>query len=407
MKVLMLGWELPPNNSGGLGVACYQLCKALSKKSVEIKFVLPYCSDLKCDFMTVVSSSTSTSFGIGTIGNDKYVYDDFHLIRNESGDIIWPKENKQISLYEDTIVQIAESSDFDIIHAHDWLSSRVAIRAKEISNKPLILHIHSIEADRAGGQGNGNPLIREIERHAMSMADRIVAVSYHTRNSIVREYGIPEDKIDVIHNSIDSSWYEPLDSENVYRYLTKMKSNGYRVIVNVGRITIQKGLYNLLYAAKAVIDRLPKTIFLIVGNGEQEIELLELTAQLGISRNVIFTGFQRGKNLRDAYAIGDLFVMPSISEPFGLAPLEAIGYGTPTLISRQSGVSEILLNTLRVDYWDVHEMANIIYSVAKHDALRDELHNKAEAEYNKLSWEVAADKLLEVYGRNINRLLPV
>lgn len=169
----------------------------------------------------------------------------------------------------------------------------------------------------------------------MLMADKVIAVSTQTKKAIIREYHIPSDKIDVVHNSIDKNWYESLDDKNSYKYLEKMKNNGYKVVVNIGRITVQKGLFNLLMAAKEVVKRKPKTIFLIVGSGEQEYELLELSAQLGISQNVIFTGFQRGKNLRDAFSIGNLFVMPSVSEPFGLTPLEAIGYGTPSLISKQ------------------------------------------------------------------------
>jgi glycogen synthase len=168
----------------------------------------------------------------------------------------------------------------------------------------------------------------------------------------------------------------------------------------VGRLTIQKGLPNLFRAAKEVVARVPKTIFLFVGDGEQERELLELAAELGISQNVVFTGFQRGKNWRDAYAIGDLFVMPSVSEPFGLTPLEAIGYGTPALISRQSGVAEVLQNCLKVDYWDVDEMANQITTVVQNDSLRDELHTNALREYERLDWGKAADRLVELYERH-------
>ena len=183
-----------------------------------------------------------------------------------------------------------------------------------------------------------------------------------------------------------------------------MKQQGYRVVVNIGRLTVQKGLPNLLRAAKEVVDRAPKTIFLIVGSGEQEYELLGLAAELGISQNVIFTGFQRGKNWRDAYAIGDLFVMPSISEPFGLTPLEAVGYGTPVLVSKQSGVSEVLKNCLKVDFWDIDEMANQITAVVQNDALRDELLTNSYREYEKLSWTGAADKLMNLYAHHLQKV---
>lgn len=401
MKVLMLGWELPPHNSGGLGVACYQLCKALSNKSIDIEFVLPYTANHDCKFMRVTAAHPQD---VALVQKAGLAYDSFKYIK-KSGEAEWVDLYGQIEIYEKAVERISKEAEFDIIHAHDWLTCRAALRAKETSGKPLIVHMHSVEADRAGGAGKGNPLVREIERIAMLLADRVVAVSEHTKRAIVREYDIPAEKIDVVHNSIDHSWYEPLDDHNAYRYLIKMKANGYRVVVNIGRITIQKGLHNLLYAAKEVVERVPKTLFMIVGNGEQECELLELAAQLGISRNVVFAGFQRGKNLRDAFAIGDLFVMPSVSEPFGLTPLEAVGYGTPTLISKQSGVAEVLQNCLKVDYWDIREMANQITSVVRNDSLRDELHRNSLKEYQRLSWGEAANQLADLYQFHAKRTL--
>lgn len=396
MKVLMLGWELPPHNSGGLGVACYQLCKALSKKSVNIEFVLPYTANHDVDFMKVGSALPQDVTEVLKAG---IAYDSFKYV-HENGDVRVLDIHGQSALYEEAVGKIAEKAEFDIIHAHDWLTCRAAFRAKEVSGKPLVVHIHSIEADRAGGHGKGNPLVREIESMAMHLADKVVAVSAHTKSAIVREYRIPADKIEVVHNSLDLDMMAPLDGDNVYKYLAKMKQNGYRVVVNIGRITIQKGLTNLLYAAKEVVARAPKTLFLIVGSGDQERELLTLAAQLGISQNVLFAGFQRGKNWRDAFAIGDLFVMPSISEPFGLTPLEAIGYGTPTLISKQSGVAEVLRNALKVDFWDVDGMADQITSVVQNDGLRDELHTQSLREYERLSWDKAAHSLTEIYERH-------
>jgi glycogen synthase len=396
MKVLMLGWELPPHNSGGLGVACYQLCKALAKKSVDIEFVLPYTADHGIDFMRVNAAHPQDVQAVLKAG---IAYDSFKYVK-ETGEIEWIDLMGQSALYEQAVERISLLAEFDVIHAHDWLTCRAALRAKERTGKPLIVHLHSIEADRAGGPGRGNPLVREIEGLALLIADRVVAVSELTKQGIVREYGIPPEKVEVVHNSIDPEAFHPLDGENVYRYLSKMKANGYRVVMNVGRLTIQKGLPNLLRAMQQVVARAPKTLLVLVGDGEQERELLELVASLGISQNVIFTGFQRGKNWRDAYAIGDLFVMPSISEPFGLTPLEAISYGTPALISKQSGVAEVLNNCLKIDYWDVDEMANQITSVVQNDALRDELQANALREYERLSWNKAADKLMEIYKRH-------
>lgn len=393
----MLGWELPPHNSGGLGVACYQLCKALSKKGVGIEFILPYTADYSdIDFMNVRPAHPQGAKVIQKSGNvyesHKYIYED--------GRVEWLDMHDQQAAYETAVGQLVPLMDFDVIHAHDWLTFRAGLRARQISGKPLLVHAHSIEADRAAKSGGGNPLVREIESLSFLMADRIIAVSQFTKDAIVNEYGIPADKIDIVHNSLDLDMIQPLDEHNVHRYLEAMKAQGYKVVVNIGRLTIQKGLTNLLYAAKAVIDKEPKTLFLIVGSGEQYHELIELAAELGISRNIILTGFQRGQNWRDSFAIGDLFVMPSVSEPFGLTPLEAAGYGTPSLISKQSGVAEVFQNCLKVDFWDINEMANKIIAVVKNDGLRDELHHNALVEYKRLSWHPAADRLIGWYQKH-------
>ncbi|MDB5186437.1 MAG: putative Glycosyl transferase, group 1 family [Candidatus Saccharibacteria bacterium] len=400
MKVLMLGWELPPHNSGGLGVACYHLCKSLSKKGVDIEFILPYTAEHNIDFMKITAAQPKDVIEVIKSG---IAYDSYKYIHTD-GSEEWVDIYGQQLAYEHAVDQIVEETEFDVIHAHDWLTFRAGLRAKHKSNKPLVLHVHSIESDRAGGD-TGNPLVREIEYLSMLLADRIIAVSAHTKYAIIREYGIPAENIEVVHNSIDQTSLEELDADNAYRYLALMKQHGYRVVVNIGRLTIQKGLPNLLRAAREVVLRAPKTLFLIVGSGEQERELLQLAAELGIGKNVIFAGFQRGKNWRDAYAIGDLFVMPSISEPFGLTPLEAIGYGTPSLISKQSGVAEVLTNCLKVDYWDVDEMANQITAVVTSDALRDELHRNSLKEYERLTWDHSADKLVDLYNRHVREVV--
>lgn len=389
----MLGWELPPHNSGGLGVACYQLCKALSQKGASIEFVLPYTAEHDIDFMRINAAHPQD---VQTVLKAGIAYDSFKYIW-QTGEVQDVSLFDQSTIYEQSVERIVKLAEFDIIHAHDWLTCRAAIRAKELSGKPLIVHFHSVEADRAGKPHGGNPFVREIESMAMLLADRVIAVSQHTKNAIIREYDIPADKIDVLHNSISPDMLVPESGETAYKYLSHMKSEGYRVVASIGRLTIQKGLPNLLRAFRHVVDRNPKTILLIVGSGEQYYELLELAAELGLSRQVVFTEFQRGKRYRDAYAVADLFVMPSVSEPFGLTPLEAIGYGTATLVSKQAGVTEVLTNCLKVDYWDVDEMANQICAVVQNDVLRDELHQNAYKEYLRLSWDTSADKLFGVY----------
>lgn len=397
----MLGWELPPHNSGGLGIACYQLCKALADKGVDIDFVLPYTADYDIDFMKVHAAHPQDVEAVLKAG---IAYDSFKYIK-KTGEVEWIDLFGQSAIYEKAVERIVEMTEFNVIHAHDWLTCRAAIRAKELTGKPLIIHIHSIEADRAGKEHGGNPFVREIESMSMLLADRIVAVSNHTKKAIMREYKIPADKIDVIHNSFDSTTLIPDSGNNAYIYLEKMKQKGYKVVASIGRLTIQKGLPNLLIAFQEVVARNPKALLLMVGSGEQYYELIGLSAQLGISKNVVFTDFQRGKNYRDAYSIADLFVMPSVSEPFGLTPLEAIGYGTPSLISRQSGVAEVIKNCLKVDFWDTDEMANQITNVLRSDALRDELHNNSLKEYNRLSWDRSASRLFDVYESHRRREL--
>lgn len=399
MKILMLGWELPPYNSGGLGVACYQLCQALSKKGADIEFVVPYTAEHKADFMRIRAAHPQDVSQISEAGASAY----------ESSHYTWKDHGKkptgktvfeQVSLYEQAVEKVVQEAEFDIIHSHDWLTARAAVRAKMLTGKPLFVHLHSVESDRAGQQHGGNPLVREVESLALHIADRIIAVSDHTRKTIMREYNIPKEKIEVVHNSFDSGSLEPASSDNSYLYLTRMKQQGYKVIASVGRLTIQKGLRNLLYAFKTVLERAPKTLLVIVGSGEQRNELIQLSADLDIGRNVVFAGFQRGKRYRDAYSVADLFVMPSVSEPFGLVALEAIGYGTPVLITRQSGVSEIILNSLQVDFWDVNQMANKIVSVVQNEPLRYELHANSYQEYKRSSWDKSADKLWKIYSNH-------
>ena len=387
----MLGWELPPHNSGGLGVACWQLCKALSRKGIDIEFVLPYEAEHNIDFMRINSLPRGVKLHYGEY-LDSYDSQNYH----ENGFGIPADVSATHREYEATVAHLAEELEFDIIHAHDWLTFRAGLRAREISGKPLLVHVHSIESDRAGGN-TGNPLVREIEALTFMLADRILAVSKHTKHMIHTEYGIHLDKIEVVHNSFDHEVVSPLSDTTAYTYLKTMQQHGYKVVVNAGRLTLQKNIPNLLRAAKEVIYREPKTLFLIVGTGEQDYELMELAGALGISSNVIFTGFLRGKELRDAFAIGDLFVMPSISEPFGLTPLEAMSYGTASLVSKQSGVSEVFRSCLKVDFWDTLEMANQIVAAIQNPELTDTLVLNGQSELRKLSWNTSADKLFDLY----------
>lgn len=395
----MLGWELPPHNSGGLGVACYQLCKAMARDGVDIEFIVPYTAQHDTPFMKVTPAHKQGARVILANGSAydsyRYVHPDGHT---EEIDIYSQQE-----LYEHAVAQMMEGRTYDVVHAHDWLTFRAALRAKQATGAPLVLHVHSIEADRAGGKG-GNPLVREIEATGLQLADRIIAVSELTKQAIIREYDIPADVIEVVHNSLDNDMINDLledRADNAYAYLTEMRRRGFQIVTSVGRLTVMKGVPNLLRAAQSVVRELPDTLFLISGSGEQYHELIAMAADLGIARNVIFTGFQRGRFWRDSFTIADLYVLPSVTEPFGITPLESIGFGTPTLISKQSGVAEILRSTLKVDFWDIDAMADKIVGALRNQALRDELIASAQAEVDRFSWHQAADKVFGIYGRQL------
>ena len=398
MKVAMLGWELPPHNSGGLGVACFQLCKALAHGGVDIDFILPYSGQPEVDFMNVRAAIPVDVEQVRRLG---MAYESFryHLPGNETVDVGLFEHQEDFAVVAE---QIVTNEPYDVIHAHDWLTFRAALRAKEASGLPLIVHIHSVEADRAGGEHSGNPLVREIESAGLHAADSIIAVSGHTKAAIIREYGIPASKIAVIHNSIDHEVFSdtPFTADRMeYQYIQTLKEHGWRVVMNVGRLPIQKGLDYLLQAAALVVEQAPKTLFVFVGSGEQRDELIMKAAEYGIADKVFFAGFQRGKRWRDSFKIADLFVMPSVSEPFGLAPLEAIGYGTAALVSKQSGVSEVMNNVLKVDFWDVHKLAEYMTAVVRNDELRDELHANAIAEMVDLSWHRQVPHFIGLYHK--------
>jgi glycogen synthase len=402
MKVLMLGWELPPYNAGGMGVECIRLCKALSKKGTDIDFVVPYTADHSdIDYMKVRPAHPQDVVQVLKAGTtyDSSKYVDVKVL--STGEVRTLDLYGQVSLYEEAVARMIPILEFDIIHAHDWLTCRAAIRAKMMSGRPLVIHIHSIESDRSGRAHGGNPFVREIEALGMQMADRIIAVSEVTKKSIIREYDIPADKIEVVHNNVDMAALPPLSNENEYRYLTRMKEQGYRIVVNVGRLTIQKGLSHLLRAFSIAVQYRPKSFLLIVGAGEQYHELITLAADLGIAKHILFTDFQRGKRWRDAFSIADLYVLPSPTEPFGITALEAINYNTPILVSKETGVVEVIQNALKVDYWDHNEMANKIVGVLDNDNLRDTLSQNAFQELERFVFsDRTADKLMAIYNRH-------
>lgn len=389
----MLGWELPPHNSGGLGVACYQMSKALAQQGASIDFVVPYSAKHpNIDFMNVVPIDDVAPEGI------YYGAYDNGTPTNPDQDYGLSGMRAIQKKYGDFVEKMVRDNPPDAIHAHDWLTMEAGIRAKGNSNVPLIVHVHATEFDRSGDNSHGNPLVHEIEQQGLMMADRIIAVSHITKDIIVRNYNIPPEKIEVVYNAIDLDDLPPHQYDNrTYEYIESLKSDGYTVIGTLTRLTVQKGLSYFVRAAAKALSQHDKLVFLLLGTGEQRDELISLAAQLGISDRFIFGGFVRGKQWRDAYHLLDGFIMSSVSEPFGLTALEAAHHDTALLISNQSGVGEILENVLRFDYWDVDKMAQAMVDIAQSPELQAELKRKVKEEYANISWGDAARQCLALY----------
>lgn len=400
MNVLMFGWEYPPHNSGGLGVACQGLANALADKNVDLTFVLPkrlnvQGSKFRFRFANIPNVDINIieldSLLVPYITSEKYS----HLIR--SG--LDPHGNYGSTLFEEVkryallARGIAKREKFDIVHAHDWLTYGAGHAAKEVSHRPLVAHIHATEVDRTAG--NPNKFIYDAEKRGFENADKILSVSDFTKKVVHDKYFIDNGKIEVVHNGIDATQYdtEVTSDEGV----SELKKLGYKIVLAYGRITIMKGFDHLVNAANLVIKHRPKTLFVIVGSGDMEGQIMKQAADLGISNNVLFPGFLRGRELSSMIRAADLFVMPSVSEPFGLTSLESLLHGTPAIVSKQSGVSEVLKNVLKVDFWDVEDMADKILSVLSHNSLKKELSNNGRMDASHCTWDAAADKCIDVY----------
>lgn len=398
MKVLMLGWELPPHNSGGLGVACYNLGKALAKKGIDIDFVVPYSAPHQSiDFMHVLSATPlDPLFRFGGGAYTELVSEQIIPTMLAKTPTISIREIQE--KYCDYIEGYLETNHPDFVHAHDWLTFEAGILAKKNYGVPLVAHVHATEFDRSGMNG-GNKLIHEIEREGLLLADKILTVSATTKRLVHDKYNIPLDKIDVAYNSLDENFLQtPYDSgEDDLRYLEEMKRKGYTIVSTVGRFTIQKGLWHMMRAARLALDKNPKLLFVFAGDGEERDELIRFSADLGISENVIFTGFVRGQKLRDIYSVSDIFVMSSVSEPFGLTALEAAHYGNILILTKQSGVSEVLRSAIVYDFWDDEKLADEIVAVSTSPSLKSTLKEGIRREYLKISWDEVADKIISTY----------
>jgi glycosyltransferase involved in cell wall biosynthesis len=293
----------------------------------------------------------------------------------------------EVHRYAAVAAELAETEQFDIVHAHDWMTFPAGLAIAAISGKPLVVHVHSTEFDRSGE--HVNQMIYDIERAGMERAARVIAVSHFTRNVIIGRYGISGDKVEVVYNGVErlGNW----SSEDTS--ITKDE----KIVLFLGRITMQKGPEYFLHAAKKVLEIMDNVKFVMAGSGDLMYQSIEMAAGLGIGHKVLFTGFLHGEDVQRIYKIADLYVMPSVSEPFGIAPLEALDHDVPVIISRQSGVSEVLKHALKVDFWDVNEMANKIVAVLKYPPLQMTLRNHGNFEVRRLRWKDTAVKCAKIY----------
>ncbi|HBH46182.1 MAG: hypothetical protein A2445_05435 [Candidatus Jacksonbacteria bacterium RIFOXYC2_FULL_44_29] len=401
VKVLMFGWEFPPFNSGGLGVACEGLARSLAQEGVSLIFVLPRKFDYQPTNYRLIfaDEDKGSSIKVKAVNSllTPYVTSASYslLLRNNRRHLIHYSSDlmAEVARYAQEAGRIAAEEEFDVIHAHDWLSFPAGLEAKRVSGKPLIVHVHATEFDRTGGN-NCNTQVFAIEQAAFEEADAIIAVSQFTKNKVIQHYGIPSEKIKVVHNAI-----EPRDYNVSVSSLQHLKQGGKKVVLFVGRITLQKGPDVFLRAARRVVDFEPNALFIIAGSGDMEAQVIREAAALGLADKVLFAGFLRGEELRQLYKLADLYVLPSVSEPFGITTLEALASGTPVIISKQSGVAEVIDHCLKVDFWDVNEMASKIVAVLRYSELQEGLKENGSREVKKFSWRDAARKCLEVYHR--------
>ena len=404
MNVLMFGWEFPPIQSGGLGVACHGIVEGLLGNGHSVYLILPKTVPEMQMFDAGVFKILAAHESGGMIKMENvpsglyspYMTAESYIewLKNTKGDnapdVIYGKDIfKEVYRYAAQAAEHARNVPHEIIHTHDWLTAEAGIQAKNISDKPHVMHVHATEFDRSGE--NPNQQVYDMERRGMENADRVIAVSDYTKKMLMKHYGIPEHKIDVVHNAIQPNF-------STYHKTHHLNQTD-KIVLFLGRMTMQKGPDYFLKMAKKVLEKNKRVKFIMAGDGDMMEQMIRMTTDLGIERNVLFAGFLTGDEVARAYSSADLYVMPSVSEPFGLTPLEAIRYGTPVLISKQSGVSEVIKNALRVDFWDVDEMANKVIAVLEHDALSNTLREHSGRELEKMNWNKQAEHITKTYNK--------
>ncbi|MBO5217655.1 MAG: glycosyltransferase [Alistipes sp.] len=433
----MFGWEFPPHIAGGLGTACYGMTRGLARNDVEVIFVMPKASgDEDERFVKVVNASdvearysNSTIEGADDIMRKiSFIHIDSNMVpyispeewdtyREEyerTGKKFWEREGdswtqrytfsgkyganlmEEVARYAVVAAEVARQLEgqFDVIHAHDWLTYFAGIAAKRVSGKPLVVHMHATSFDRSSSD-NIDTRVYEIERAGMAAADRVIAVSNLTRNIVIEKYNIPAEKVVTVHNAVRFA-----EKEN------ELPERGVedKIITFLGRITFQKGPDYFVEAAAKVLKRVPNVRFVMAGSGDMMNHVIRRVARLGIADRFHFTGFLKGDDVHKMFQLSDVYIMPSVSEPFGISPLEAMRANVPSIISKQSGVAEVLDYAVKVDYWDVDAMADAIYGFVKYPALAKMFSEKGLEEVTGLKWNSAAAKIKAVYEDAINEV---
>jgi glycosyltransferase involved in cell wall biosynthesis len=393
--VLMFGWEWPPYNSGGLGVACFGLSRALARRGASVLFVLPFELPINASWAKFIFASTALP-DKRLLQYAAYNSVSGFSLRGKRIEVAGSTLLDEVLAYAKRAGEIAANESFDIIHAHDWLSFLAGVEAKRISGKPLVVHMHATEFDRTGG-GSVHRAVYEIERFGMEEADKVAAVSGYTKNIIERHYGIDPRKIEVLHNGVDIEDCET--SHEITERIARLKESGTRIVLFVGRLTLQKGPDYFIRAARKVAQHRQNTVFVIAGSGDMERKLIEEVAWLGLSDKIIFCGFIRGRELWSLIKSADTVVMPSVSEPFGIVALEALIHDTPVVISRQSGVIETTTHMLKSDFWDIDDMADKIIAALDHDVLKNHLVEHGKRDALQTTWAKTAEKCLAMYNQ--------
>ncbi len=419
MKALMFGWEFPPHILGGLGTASFGLTKGMAENGdIDITFVIPKpWGDEPKQFARIIGANCTPvawrdvnwDYVQSRVGNlidpqlyydlRDHIYADFNYMNtNDLGCIEFSgryPDNllEEINNYSIVAGVIARTVQCDVIHSHDWLTYPAGIHAKQVTGKPLVLHVHATDFDRS--RGNVNPTVFNIERDGFLNADHIITVSNLTRNTVIDKYGIDPAKVTTVHNAV-----EPLSDELLN---VEIPPKHDKVVTFLGRITMQKGPEYFVEAASQVLHKVHNVQFVMAGGGDMMEKMIRLAAQRDISDRFHFAGFLRGKQVYEMLKASDVYIMPSVSEPFGISPLEAMQMGVPSIISKQSGCAEILHNVIKVDYWDVNAMADAIYSIIKYPAMYKQLSEHGLEEVGKIVWKKAGAKVINIYKQLINR----